>query len=205
MRKFLFCMKIESGGLFVAIYCAVTNVAYAVALLLLYNFVRITKHDKDMMFVDKLKALGIGACENLIIYHTIGTVLLGIGIRKRKPNHILYFFNFHLFITIFITVFGFGYFYSIKPAFYFLVLFFIDITIRIYSLCILETIYKLFKAETKENELIKMREDTKLTYGAVDDAKSTPSHHVTFTLSSSKDSLDSSDMEESRDELRSIY
>ena len=86
-------MKIESGGLFVAIYCAVSNVAYAVALLLLYNFVRITKHDKDMMFVDKLKALGIGACENLIIYHTIGTVLLGIGIRKVSMSDIISKFN----------------------------------------------------------------------------------------------------------------
>jgi len=91
-----------------------------------------------------------------------------------------------------------------KPAFHFLILFFIDIALRIYSLFILDNIYKLFKAETKENEFIKMREDTKLTYGAVDDAKSTPSHHVTFTLSSSKDSTDSSDFEESRDELRSI-
>lgn len=91
-----------------------------------------------------------------------------------------------------------------RPAFHFLILFFIDIAIRLYSLFILDNIHKMFKAESKENELIKMREETKLTYGAVDDAKSTPSHHVTFTLTSSKDSLDSQDFEESRDELRSI-
>lgn len=49
-----------------------------------------------------------------------------------------------------------------------------------------------------------MRETTKLSYGAVDDTKSTPSHHVTFTFNSSKDSLDSGDFNESKDELRSL-
>lgn len=65
-----------------SIYCTLTNVAYAVAFLLLFKFVKITKEDKHMLFVDKLKALGIGACVNLLIYHTIGALLLVIGIRK---------------------------------------------------------------------------------------------------------------------------
>lgn len=92
----MFCLKIEAGGYFISIYCTLTNVAYAVALLLLYKFVTITKHDKDMMFVDKLKALGIGACENLLIYHTIATILLVIGIRKVRKFGLMMKFELEL-------------------------------------------------------------------------------------------------------------
>lgn len=82
LKKFLFCIRLETGCVLISAYCSLTDVAYITALVQLYQFVRITKQDKDMNVVDKLKALGISACVNFMIYHTIASLLLSIGVRK---------------------------------------------------------------------------------------------------------------------------
>jgi hypothetical protein len=82
LKRCLFCIALETGCVLISAYCSVTDVAYIAALVQLYQFVRITKQDRDMNFVDKLKALGISACVNFMIYHTIASLLLSIGVRK---------------------------------------------------------------------------------------------------------------------------
>jgi hypothetical protein len=75
---------------------------------------------------------------------------------------------------------------------------------RVYSLFVVNSLHHRLKSEDKENELTSMQDVSRLSYGAIDDFKSTPSHHVTFTLESSRYSLDSDDLDESHDELRSM-
>lgn len=50
-------------------------------------------------------------------------------------------------------------------------------------------------------EFLNLRESTKLSYGTADDVKSTPSHHVIFQVTTSKDSLEPMDLDEEKDEI----
>ncbi|KAG5668645.1 hypothetical protein PVAND_016580 [Polypedilum vanderplanki] len=193
----------KTGCLLISAYCSLTNLGYITALVQLYSFVRITKKDRDMFFVDKLKALGISACINFMVYHTIASILLSFGVKKRKYKALNHFFKFHLAITIFTAIFA-MYFLFIYPELILVSLFLFDFMLRFYSLFIVNSLYHQFKSEEKENELMNMQNLSKNSYGAVDESKSTPSHHVTFTLDSSKNSVDLDDLDESKDELRSM-
>lgn len=104
---------------------------------------------------------------------------------------------------MFITLFGLLYL-NIFTEIPIISAFLFDFATRIYSLVIINSLNYKLKSDEKENELMNMQEMNKLSYGAIDDAKSTPSHHVTFTLDSSQYSFESDDLDESRDELRSM-
>lgn len=84
LKKFMFCISLNTGCVLISVYCSMTNVAYIAALVQLYQYVKITKQDRDMNCVDKLKALGISAFINFMIYHTIASLLLSIAVRKVK-------------------------------------------------------------------------------------------------------------------------
>lgn len=66
------------------IYCSLMDILYIVTLGLLYQHVKITKHVKDMFFLDKVKAMGISVAINFVVYHFVASILLTIGIRKVK-------------------------------------------------------------------------------------------------------------------------
>lgn len=81
-KRFLFCLKLETGGILVAIYCTLMDILYIVALVSLYQYVRVTKHVKNMMFLDKVKAMAISVGINFVVYHLVASILLSIGVNK---------------------------------------------------------------------------------------------------------------------------
>lgn len=80
-KRFL-CFELETGGILISIYCTIANVFYIVALFSLYQYVRVTKHVKDMRVLDKFKAMAISVSVNFLVYHFVASILLSIGVRK---------------------------------------------------------------------------------------------------------------------------
>ena len=81
-KKFLMCFELETGGILISIYCTIANVFYIIALFSLYQYVRVTKHVKDMRVLDKFKAMAISISVNFLVYHFVASILLSIGVRK---------------------------------------------------------------------------------------------------------------------------
>ena len=91
-KKFLMCFELETGGILISIYCTIANVFYIIALFSLYQYVRVTKHVKDMRVLDKFKAMAISISVNFLVYHFVASILLSIGVRKvRKFENFLIF------------------------------------------------------------------------------------------------------------------
>lgn len=85
-KKFFLCLNLKTGGILVAIYCTIMDILYIVALVSLYQYVKVTKHVKNMLFLDKVKAMGISISINFVMYHLVASILLSIGISKVREK-----------------------------------------------------------------------------------------------------------------------
>lgn len=48
MKKFLYCLELESGARLIAAYCALTNVAYIIALFSIYQHMDVKKVSENL-------------------------------------------------------------------------------------------------------------------------------------------------------------
>lgn len=51
MKKFLYCLELESGARLIAGYCAATNVAYIIALFSIYSHMDVKKVSEKIFFL----------------------------------------------------------------------------------------------------------------------------------------------------------
>ncbi|KAG5667151.1 hypothetical protein PVAND_015148 [Polypedilum vanderplanki] len=124
--------------------------------------------------MDEVKALGLAAFINFMIYYIVGSLLVIISINEKKYKSLLYYLKVHGTMTCGIVILGpiFAHNFGNQRS---LIMVIADAIFRFYSLGCIYSLYKKFKHEHHEREKMEASEKAFASYGTADAID----HHAT--------------------------
>ncbi|KAL7014733.1 hypothetical protein ACKWTF_016095 [Chironomus riparius] len=127
-----------------------------------------------MSAMDEVKALGLAAFINFMIYYIVGSLLLVVGVNDRKYKTMLYYLKVHGTMTCGIAICGpiFSYYFGTAST---MLMIIADVIFRFYSIACVYSLYEKIKHENREREKMEASEKAFASYGT---ANADEHHHV---------------------------